>query len=70
MGRDTFHQTQFLSHRTVGVGRDLCGSPSPTHLQCPIQTSLEHSRLAREVVESPSLEVFKKQLDVALQVMV
>jgi len=35
--------TESQNHRMVGVGRDLCGSPSPT----PCQSRVTHSRLHR-----------------------
>ena len=39
--RQFLHSTQ--NHRMVGVGRDLCGSPSPT----PCRSRVTHSRLHR-----------------------
>jgi len=36
-------KTESQNHRIVGVGRDLCGSPSPT----PCPSRVTHSRLHR-----------------------
>jgi len=66
----------------AGVGRDLWGSPSPTPCPSRVTRAgctaprpggveyLQRRRLHSlpgQPVESPSLEVFKKRVDVALQ---
>ena len=50
--------TESQNHRMAGVGRDLCGSSSPTPL--PKQGHLQQAAqdLVREGLDSPSLEIF------------
>ena len=39
--------TESQNHRMVGVGRDLCGSPSPTPCPSRVTQSRLHSTAAR-----------------------
>jgi len=38
------------NHRMVGVGRDLCGSPSPTHCPSRVTQSRLHRTMSRRVL--------------------
>jgi len=42
--------TESQNHRTVGVGRDLCGSSSPTPCRSRVAYSRLHRTLFRQVL--------------------
>jgi len=43
------------NHRMVGVGRDLCGSPSPTPCRSRVTQSRLHSTASRQVLNNSNI---------------